>query len=241
MDYVVLEGVHKSFKRRYGAPTIHEQVRRRPSRGVDLALRDVTFTVQSGEAVAVLGRRRSGRSTLISVVSGLYKPDRGSVLVRGRVSGTTAMAAGFFVSTSMAENLRLNALLVGMTSREYAEKRSEILDFAGATDMNLALPMREVRPRLRSRLAYSVVLHADPDVFVADGAVTVGDQDFREASLRRLAELRDRGSALVLATNDKPAVVDLCTRALVLEAGEVVFDGAPRQAIKKLRALRRES
>lgn len=239
-DYVRLDGVHKSFLRKYGAPTIHAHVNKKKRRNVDQALADVTFRVRSGEAVAVLGRRRSGRSTLISVVNGLYRPDRGSVQVRGRVSGPVALGVGFSPTLPARDNVSLNGQLLGMSASEVAGKWDSIIEFSRVKPAELAYPLRELDGKSKQRLAYSVMLHTRPDVLLADGRVVVGDSEFREASLTRLEQMRDEGHAMLLATNTKPVVRRLCTRALVLDGGTIVFDGDVKEALRTLRQIRRE-
>ena len=239
-DYVRLDGVHKSFVRKYGAPTIHAHVNKKKRGKVDHALVDVTLHVRSGEAVAVLGRRRSGRTTLINVVNGLYRPDSGRVEVRGRVSGPVAMGVGFTPSLSARDNVSLNGELLGMSAEEIAERWDSIIDFSGVKPAELGYPMRELDGKSKQRLAYSVMLHARPDVLLADGRVVIGDNEFREASLTRLEQMRDDGHAMLLATNTKPVVRRLCTRAIVLDGGSVVFDGTVKDALRTLRQLRQD-
>ena len=239
-DYVVLDGVHKSFLRKYGAPTIRAHVHGKQRGKVDQALSDVTLTVRSGESVAVLGRKRSGKSTLISMVNGLYRPDQGSVMVRGRVGGPVALGVGFAPSLSARDNIRLNAQVQGMTPAEVTQRWDSIVAFSGMKTAELGYPLRELDGKSKQRLAYSVMLHVQPDVLLADGRVVVADGEFREASLVRLERLRDAGHAMLLATNAKPVVRRLCTRAVVLDGGTLVFDGEIREALRVLRRLRRD-
>jgi ABC-type polysaccharide/polyol phosphate transport system ATPase subunit len=238
MDYVRCEGVHKAFVRKYGAPTLRAHVGKTQRGKVDQALTDVSFRVASGEAIGVLGRRQSGRSTLISVLNGLYRPDQGSVHVRGRPTGPIAMGVGFVSDMAAADNITLNARLLGMAPADIDSRREAIIEFSRLKPVELTSPLRELEPRARQRLSYSIVLHAAPDVFLADDRVLVGDKDFRDASMTRLEALRDAGCAMVLATNRRPLLRQLCSRAIVLEKGEIVFDGALKPAFRTLRELR---
>jgi ABC-type polysaccharide/polyol phosphate transport system ATPase subunit len=238
MDYVTCEGVHKSFLRKYGAPTLRAHVGRTRPDSVDRALVDVSFTVQAGEAIGVIGRRRSGKSTLISVLNGLYRPDEGTVHVRGRPTGPIAMGVGFAADLTAADNLTLNAQLLGMSRDDIHSRWDDIVAFSRLKSAELVYPLRELEPKARQRLGYSVVLHAEPDVFLADDRVLVGDKDFRDASMTRLEALRDAGHAMVLATNRRSLLRQLCSRAIVLEKGEIVFDGALKPAFRTLRELR---
>lgn len=239
VDSVVLDGVHKSFLRKYGAPTIRAHVHGKQRGKIDYALSDVTLRVGPGESVAVLGRKRSGRSTLISLVNGLYRPDHGRVQVRGRLGGPFVLGVGLAPSLSARDNITMNALVLGMSPTQVEERQDAIVAFSGLKPAELSYPLRELDVKAKQRLAYSVMLHVEPDVLLADGRVVVADKEFREASLARLEHLRDSGRALLLATNAKGVVRRLCTRAVVLDGGRLVFDGEVREALRVLRRLRR--
>lgn len=240
MDFVRAIDVHKFFERKYGAPTLRTHVDRKDRDRVDPALAGVTFVAGSGEAVAVLGRRRSGKSTLISVINGLYQPDRGTILVRGKPTGPIAMGVGFAPSLSTRDNIPLNAQLLGLSRRDLDHRWDSILSFAQLKPAELGYPLRELTPKSRQQLAYSIMVHVEPEVVLADGAVVVGDKEFREKSLERLEELRERGHALVLATKSRDVIRRLCSRALVLDAGRVVFDGDVREGFRTLRRLKEQ-
>jgi ABC-2 type transport system ATP-binding protein len=239
MDYVVLDNVHKAYPRRYGAPTLRTHHERADRDRLDRALRGVSLRVASGDGVAIMSTRRSGRSTLLAVVAGLYRPDAGSVRVHGRVTGFTAMGAGFTSSVPVARNLRVGAALLGMLPSDLEERRPAILAHAGLTDDDLGYPIRELDAAQRRRLAYSLVLYSRPDVLLADGLVLFGDKKFREASLGQMTQLREEGHALVLATHHPTVLRTLCSRAVVLHKGEVVYEGTFRQARRTLASLRR--
>lgn len=238
MEYVSLRGVHKSFYRKYGAPTLKTHMAPTKADKVDHALVDVTLSVRSGESVVVLGRRRSGRSTLLNVVSGLYRPDAGTVLVRGRPIGTSAMSAGFTPTLSVEDNLAMNAQFVGMSVATIEARRKAILEFAGIKPAETRYPLNEITGRSRQRLAYSILLHAQPDVFIADEKVVIGDAEFKESSLVFLQQMRDAGHVLLIATNNRKIARRLCTRAVVMHDGEIVFDGGIKRAYRALRESR---
>jgi ABC-type polysaccharide/polyol phosphate transport system ATPase subunit len=238
MDYVVLEDVHKAYARRYGAPTLRAHHERAERDRLDRALRGVSLRVPSGDGVAIMSTRRSGRSTLLAVVAGLYRPDSGSVRVHGRVTGFQAMGAGFVSSLPVARNLRVGAALLGMRPSDLEERRPAILEHAGLGDEVLGYPTRDLQGSQRRRLAYSLVLFSRPDVLLADGLVLFGDKKFRQASLDQMKQLRDEGHALVLATHHPTVMRTLCSRAVVMNRGEVAYEGGFRQARRTLAALR---
>jgi ABC-type polysaccharide/polyol phosphate transport system ATPase subunit len=239
MDHLIVTDVYKGYARRYGAPTLRAHHERVDRDRVDEALRGVSLRVPAGDGVALMSTRRAGRSTLVAVIAGLYRPDSGSVLVHGRVTGFPAMGAGFVAAVPVHQNLAVGAQLLGMTAQQLQERRPAILEHAGLTDDDLGYPLRELEGPVRRRLAYSLVLFSRPDVMLADGLVVFGDRAFREASLAQLADMRDQGHALVLSTHNATVMRSLCSRAVVLHKGEVVFEGAFRQARRTLASLRR--
>lgn len=239
MEYVRLDDVYKAFNRRYGAPTLrlHQGAKRRVS-DVDPALRGVTLRVDDGEAVAVLGTRRSGRSTLVSVIAGLYRPDAGTVRVHGRVSGLTSMGAGFSAQLPLRNCVDLNASIIGMSKEQLDASMDDILAFSGLREGDMRHPMREIAGTQRRQLGYALAVYSKPDVFLADGLVVLSRADLTERCFGMLENLRDDGTSMVLATNKKSVVTRLATRAVVLSAGEVAFDGPVRPALRALRTLR---
>ena len=238
MEYVRLDDVHKSFNRKYGAPTLRLHQGRGRVRDVDTALAGVTLGVEQGECVAVLGTRKSGRSTLLSVISGLYRPDTGTAQVHGRATGLTAMGAGFSARLPLRNCVELNAAIIGMSKERLDASLDDILAFSGLREGDLRHPMREIAGSQRRQLGYALAVYSKPEVFLADGLVVLNRGDLVERCFGLLESLRDEGTAMVLATNKKPVVTRLADRAVVLSHGEVAFDGAVRPALRTLRSLR---
>lgn len=232
MDVVRLTGVVKRFDRRYGAPTAQEHHASGRQPGVDVALEGVDLVVEAGEAVGVLGTRRSGRTSLLSVISGVYRPDEGTVLVRGRAGGLVQMSAGFSPSSSVSSNVRLNGLLMGLTIEQINDRLEHVLADAGVPASLLPFPLRDLPAPRRQRLAYLLAMHSDPDVFLADKTIVTGDAAFREQGLAAIEAHRDAGRAVVLATNDGRILRRVCSRGIVLRRGRLVFDGRVRKAIQ---------
>lgn len=242
MDNVVLIDVHKTFPRRFGAATVRQQqMTRGRASGSDEALAGVSLTLAPGEVLGVVGRRGAGRSTLVSVVQGLYRPDSGEVRVRGRTGGLVAMGAGFAGYLSVESALGINAGFLGMTRDQLERVRPDVLEFAGLGGAALAFPMREIDGPRRRRLAYAMAIVSAPDVFLADGVVTVGRDEERDSCLARLESLAADGHTLILATNQAPVLRRLATKVLVLEGGHVSFLGRTAAGIKHFRRLRRDS
>lgn len=240
MEHVRLDDVHKRYYRRYGAPSLRLQQRRSRTNGVDEAINGCSLTVERGEAVAVLGLRRSGRSTLISLIAGLYRPDQGTVRVRGHPTGLIAMGAGFSATVPVRNCVSLNAALLGMSKGQLDASMDEVLEFAGMRSQELGYPLRELPGSKRRLLAYALAVRSRPDVFLADGKVVLGNDETSERCFTALEALRDEGQAQVLATNNKSVVRRLADRAVVLDGGQIIFDGSVGPALKALKRLRRD-
>lgn len=240
MEYVRLDDVHKRYYRRYGAPSLRLQQGRKRTNDVDEAINGCSFTVERGEAVALLGLRRSGRSTLISLIAGLYRPDQGTVRVRGRPTGLIAMGAGFSATVPVRNCVSLNAALLGMSKGQLDASMDEILAFAGMRTQELGYPLRELPGSKKRLLAYALAVRSRPDVFLADGKVVLGKDETAERCFESLESLRADGQAQVLATNNKAIVRRLADRAIVLDEGTIAFDGPVGPAFKALKRLRRD-
>jgi len=239
MDYVILDDVYKSYRRRYGAPTLRLQRARGRAKEIDEAIAGCSVRVQRGEVLTVLGTRNSGRSTLMAVIAGIYRPDHGTVRVHGRATGLIAMGAGFAGVLPVQACISLNAALLGMSKQQVSSSMDTILNFAGLSPSSLGYPLRELPGLRRRQLAYAVALASKPEVFLADGTVVIGKDELAERCFGELERLRDDGHALVLASNKKDVAQRLSERAVVLHDGRVEFDGRVGPAFKALRRLRR--
>ena len=202
------------------------------------ALRGVTFSLAAGEALGVLGKVGSGRSTLLSVISGVLRPDRGTVLIRGYATGLMGAGAGFLTELPVHENIVRNGILLGMAHKRAKELVPEIAAFAGMT-ASVDRPLRELSRAHSKRLAYSVALFAEPSVFLGDEELVVGSPEFREACLKRLAAFPNQSRALVVVSNRAEHLKALCTRALVMDHGMVTFDGTVEAALRQYRRAHR--
>ena len=154
------------------------------------ALTDVTFHVDEGDAVAIIGSNGAGKSTLLSVVAGLAEPDQGSVKVTGRIAALMELGSGFHPDLSGMENIFLNAAILGFNKRQTEAMVDTIIDFAGLREF-IEEPLRTYSSGMNMRLAFSIAVHVDPDVLIIDEVLAVGDQDFQKKSFDRI---RDRKS-----------------------------------------------
>ena len=197
------------------------------------AVDDVSFTVEQGESVGLMGLNGSGKSTLLKLVSGVMQPDGGQVLTRGRVAGLIATGAGFQPQVSGRENLWLNAAILGMSEAETRRKLDEIIDFADLGKF-IDTPVVYYSSGMKARLGFAVAINVDADVFIADEALAVGDQPFKRKCKKRMREIRKNGTTIFFVSHAPGAVKQLCDRVLVLEKGKLGFDGGVQEGIKYL-------
>ncbi len=200
------------------------------------ALSPLDLTIHEGETVALLGRNGSGKSTLLKLVAGVMAPDTGRVRVRGRLAGLLEVGAGFHPDLTGRENVHLNAAILGMDPGAIRARFDAIVEFADIGPF-LDTQVRFYSSGMFLRLAFAVAVHTDPDVFLVDEVLAVGDEAFRDKCLTRIEELSAEGRTLVVVSHDLPLVERLCGRGVVLDAGTLVHDGPVAGAVERLRAV----
>ncbi|MGZ5398614.1 MAG: ABC transporter ATP-binding protein [Nocardioides sp.] len=197
------------------------------------AVDEVSFSVGQGESVGVMGLNGSGKSTLLKMISGVMRPDSGSVLTRGRVAGLIATGAGFQAQLSGRDNLWLNAAILGMSEAETRRKFDEIVDFADIGKF-LDSPVTYYSSGMKARLGFAVAINVEADIFIADEALAVGDRPFKRKCKQRMREIRENGTTIFFVSHAPGAVRQLCDRVIVLEKGKLGFDGDVTEGIKYL-------
>jgi ABC-type polysaccharide/polyol phosphate transport system ATPase subunit len=196
------------------------------------ALRDVGFAVRRGEATGIIGRNGSGKSTLLQLIAGTLMPTSGTVSVTGRVSALLELGSGFNPDFSGRENVFLNGAIYGFTHGEMAGRMEEIAAFADIGDF-LEQPVRTYSSGMMMRLAFAVAVNVQPDVLIIDEALAVGDVFFSQKCFQRIREIVHRGATLIFVSHDMGAVQSLCDRALLLNQGSLLFDGAPEDCVSR--------
>ncbi|WP_346959697.1 ABC transporter ATP-binding protein [uncultured Arthrobacter sp.] len=198
------------------------------------ALRNVSLHVQTGETVALLGLNGSGKSTLLKHISGVMLPDSGSVRTRGRVAGLIEVGAGFHPDLSGRDNVYLNGAILGMTEQEVNDRFESIVEFAEIGEF-IDTEVKFYSSGMYLRLAFSVAVHTDPEVFLIDEILAVGDEPFQRKCIDKIQELAERGKTLVVVSHDLDLVSRICARGVLLEHGNVLFDGPIHEAVSRLR------
>jgi ABC-2 type transport system ATP-binding protein len=199
------------------------------------ALHDVSLEIGQGEAVALLGFNGSGKSTLLKHISGVMVPDNGTVRTRGRVAGLIEVGAGFHHDLSGRDNVYLNGAILGMTEEQIKERFDSIVEFAEIGKF-IDTEVKFYSSGMYLRLAFSVAVHTDPEVFLVDEILAVGDEPFQRKCIAKIQELAAEGKTLVVVSHDLDLVSRICDRGILLDRGNVTFDGPIEQAVATLRA-----
>lgn len=233
---IVVDDVTKKFTLRYHRT--FKQVTVAMLKGHDVsdtfkALDRVSFEVKQGESIGLMGLNGSGKSTLLKLVQGVMRPDGGTVLTRGRISGLIATGAGFHPQLTGRENVYLNAAILGMTEQETRRKFDDIVEFADIGRF-LETPVGNYSSGMFARLGFAVAVHVDSDIFLADEVLAVGDRPFKKKCMEKMQEIRDSGRTLFYVSHSAASVRKMCDRAIVLESGRVGFDGDVKEGIKYL-------
>jgi ABC-2 type transport system ATP-binding protein len=194
------------------------------------ALRNVTVQLNHGESLAVIGPNGAGKSTLLQVLAGIMRPSEGSVDVRGQVSGLLGLGAGFDVELSGIENILLGGAFLGLEAKRVEELLPSIVEFADLGQF-IEAPLKTYSAGMRARLGFSIATAVDPDILLLDEVLATGDANFRTKSKTRVIEIVKAAKAVVLVTHDMEWVTEYCNRALLLEKGQVILEGAPEDVV----------
>jgi ABC-type polysaccharide/polyol phosphate transport system ATPase subunit len=232
---IEVNGVSKTFRRHTGRKLLREQIadlfRRGGAQDKFYALRNVSFRVSEGESVALIGENGAGKSTTLSLVTGLARPDEGSIRVTGRVAALLELGSGFHPDLTGEENVMMNAALLGFKERQAKERLSSIIEFAQIGAF-IKEPIRTYSSGMVVRLAFSVAVHVDPAVLIVDEVLSVGDAQFQEKCMQKIAELREQGVTMLAVSHNPKMVTDFCDRAIWLHKGSLVLDGEATSVMK---------
>ncbi|MFQ5706394.1 MAG: ABC transporter ATP-binding protein [bacterium] len=198
------------------------------------ALRDVSFKIEAGESLGVIGANGAGKSTVLKLLAGITEPSAGEVVVRGRTAALIEIGAGFHGDLSGRENIFLYGNIMGMRRREIQTKFDSIVQFAGLESF-IDQPVKRYSSGMYARLGFSVVAHMNPELLLIDEVLAVGDVGFQRKCLQRMQELRRSGCALVFVSHNLAAVEAVCEKVLWLDQGRMVSQGATLQVLGDFR------
>ncbi|MEO8337480.1 MAG: ABC transporter ATP-binding protein [bacterium] len=195
------------------------------------ALRDVSFDVQPGEALGIIGPNGSGKSTALKLLTRVLGPTRGRCRITGRAGVLIELSSGFHPDLTGRENVFLQGTIMGMRRPEIARKFEQIVEFSGVAKF-IDTPVKRYSSGMSARLGFAIAAHLDPEVLVIDEVLAVGDAAFQRKALDRVGELVRRGIPVVIVTHQLEQVTALCTKAILLEFGNVVAEGAPEECVR---------
>jgi len=209
------------------------RARRRPRRVEGIwALDDVSFELRRGEVLGLIGANGAGKSTLLKVLSRITAPTEGQVVIRGRVGSLLEVGTGFHPELTGRENVYLNGAILGMRKAEIDRRFDEIVDFSGIARF-LDTPVKRYSSGMQVRLAFSVAAHLEPEILLVDEVLAVGDAEFQRKCLGKMHDVTRQGRTVVFVSHNLAAVRSLCSRALLLEKGRLLFDGETDEAIER--------
>lgn len=228
LNVIEFHNVSKSFHRHAGKMLLRNhltQFFRRVKEERFFALKHVSFTLQRGESLAVIGRNGAGKSTLLGLVAGLSKPDEGTMAVNGQVAALLELGSGFHPDLTGRENVRLNAALLGLSRKRTNEVFETIIDFSGISEF-IDEPLRTYSTGMTMRLAFSVAINTDPEILLIDEVLAVGDAAFQAKCFEKIHEFHKSGKTLLCVSHASTIIHQLCDRALWLDHGELIMSGS---------------
>lgn len=240
---IEFRGVWKSFDRHAGQILLRDRLKRmfeshKPEKFH--ALKDVSFRVEHGESVAVIGHNGAGKSTLLNLTTNLCRPDRGEVKVSdGRIAPLLDLGAGFHPDLTGAENVCINASLLGLSRSQVKKEFQQIVDFADIKEF-IHEPLRTYSSGMMMRLAFSVATSVDPDLLIIDEVLGVGDLAFAAKCRDRIMQFRRAGKTILCVSHSNDTLKDLCERAIWLHHGQVVDDGPIARVVEAYKSAMTE-
>lgn len=207
------------------------------------ALNGLSFQVKKGETVGIIGTNGSGKSTILKIITGVLTPTTGEVGVNGKISALLELGAGFNMDYTGIENIYMNGTMMGYTKKEMDAKLQDILDFAEIGDF-VYQPVKTYSSGMFVRLAFALAINVDPEILIVDEALSVGDVFFQAKCYRRMEEIRQNGTTILMVTHDMGSIIKYCDKVVLLNRGEFVSEGAPGHMVdlyKKILAGQMES
>lgn len=197
-------------------------------------LRGLTFTVQKGESVALIGRNGAGKSTLLSLIARVYKPTSGTITVDGRLAPLLELGAGFHPDLTGAENVLFNAMILGLTRKEANARLDSIIQFA-ELESHKDVPVRSYSSGMLARLGFAVAAHVDAEILIVDEVLAVGDYAFEQKCYDTIEAFKQKGGTILFVSHNLDSVTKVAERCLWLEKGVVKMDGPPEVVLQAYR------
>lgn len=195
-------------------------------------LKNVSFSIKKGEAVGLIGHNGCGKSTTLKMLTRIMYPDSGEIIMNGRVSSLLELGAGFHPDMTGIENIYINASIFGLNKKEINRRFADIIEFSELGDF-LSNPVRTYSSGMYMRLAFAVAIHVDADILLIDEILAVGDVGFREKCLKKLKEIKEQGTTIVLVSHSLGQIESFCNRTIWIHDGQIRKDGTPKEVHKE--------
>ena len=235
---VEIHNIWKKFPMKKDRPGFKEFVMGLPkyinrhSHSIFWALRGVTVNVKQGECIGIIGRNGSGKSTLLSLILGTIYPSKGTIKVSQKITPLLELGSGFHPDLTGRENIMLNGVLLGLTQDEVLERIEDIIAFSDIKEF-INMPVRTYSSGMYLRLAFSVAIHANPELFLIDEILSVGDEAFQKKSKEALLNLIHRGVTALFVSHNLDAIKEICHRTIWLDGGEIKTEGEPGKVVEE--------
>lgn len=234
---IIANNLSKTFKLyRSPAHRLKEIIFRKKYHKRYEALNNVSFHVAGGQTLGIVGPNGAGKSTLLKLITGILLPDQGDIQINGRITGLLELGTGFNPNLTGRQNIAMNGLLLGMSSEEVKLKEPQVIDFA-ELGIFIDEPLSTYSSGMVMRLAFAVAINADPNCFIIDEALSVGDAGFQQKCMRRITQFKEQGGAIIFVSHDMNAIKQLCDHALLLNNGQVEASGTPNMIVNKYKQL----
>lgn len=194
------------------------------------ALKNISFNVKKGEALGIIGVNGSGKSTVLKIITGVLSKTEGDIKINGKISALLELGAGFNMDYTGIENIYMNGLMMGFSKEEMDKKLDQILEFADIGDF-INQPVKQYSSGMFVRLAFSLSISVEPDILIVDEALSVGDIFFQAKCYKRMNELKEKGTTIIMVTHDLGSVIKYCDRVVLLHKGKKIKEGNPHEMI----------
>jgi lipopolysaccharide transport system ATP-binding protein len=228
---IEVENLNKTFKL-YRSPALRlkEILLRRVYHQRFVALKNVSFKVKQGQTLGIIGQNGAGKSTLLKILTGILMPDDGKIALGGKVTGLLELGTGFQFDLTGLQNIHFYGTLINMPKKEIDKKIEQIIDFCELGEF-INEPLQTYSSGMLMRLGFAIAIHAEPDVFVVDEALAVGDVYFQQKCMKKIQDFRNQGGSIVFVSHDLNSIKLLCDQAILLDQGRILEEGNPEKVI----------
>ena len=202
------------------------------------ALDNVSFTVNEGEVVGIIGRNGAGKSTLLKILSRITEPSSGTAQYTGRVASLLEVGTGFHAEMTGRENIFLNGSLYGLTRKEISTKVDSIIEFAQVRDF-IDTPVKRYSSGMFVRLAFAVAAHLEPEILIIDEVLAVGDADFQKKCISKMGEINKSGKTILIVSHNMATIGSFCDRCILIDKGQIIHDGSVDEGISQYLSMGR--